>query len=181
MNALHEETRARWGAHAPEQFIKTVMHDALRHKLDMASIVIHVYAQIVYQFPNSSALIVRPLPGDDQPPLSLRTLFINMRDCAARAQTAVKGDDDMTYVLPYSHESYISRLTAEIRQHVTRVESWARTIEADPKIESVTLPGAKGKSFGDVASEIWRHTAEIGQLLDFAQAYVDKRGLKSSA
>ena len=92
MNGLHDETRARWGAHDPEEFIDTVLNGALHQTLDMVSIVIHVYAQIVHQFPDSAALMVQPLADGGQTPVCLRDVFLNMRTAIANAQNAAQAN-----------------------------------------------------------------------------------------
>jgi hypothetical protein len=172
-DTLHDETRARWSAHSPEEFIGTVMHGALRHKLDMTSIVIHVYAQIVYQFSNA-ALVISSSDGGETPPLSLRDLFTNMRTTVAEAQTTVHNKLNVAPTAN-SAEWYIVHVTNELRHYMRSIERLALMIESDPRMESMRLPGAKGKSFEDVALDILKHIGEVLQVLDFAQAYIDKR------
>ena len=175
MTALHDETRSRWGAYLPDQFIRIVMHGAVRNKVELASVVIHVYTQIVHQFPGSRGLRLKPAGEASKEPTHLRDLFLNMRACMADAQSATQGDT-RTLLLPYSPERYIRDTSDEIRRYVLSVERWARMIEKDSAVAEARLPGTRGgKSFAEVAAEILKNTGDIVQLLDFARDYAENR------
>lgn len=169
MTALHDETRARWGAYPPEQFIHVVLHGVLHHQLELTSVVVHVYTQIVHQFPGSSTLRVAPGGGKD--PTRLRDLFLNMRACLSDAQMAT---GDKTLLLPYSPERYILDTVREVRPYIQAAERWARLIEADVQVSSAKLPGTRGKSFSEIAGEILKHLGDVTQVLDFAQGYGER-------
>lgn len=175
MSALHDETRSRWGAYPPDQFIRIVLHGRIRNKVELASVVIHVYTQIIHQFPGSSALHIKNADTASKEPTRLRDLFLNMRACMADAQAATQGDT-RTLMLPYTPERFIRDASDEIRRYVLSVERWARMVEMDVKIAQARLPGTTGgKSFGDIAGEILKHTGDILQLLDFARDYAENR------
>jgi hypothetical protein len=175
MTALHDETRSRWGAYPPDQFIRIVMHGAVRNKVELASVVIHVYTQIIHQFPGSSGLRLKPADESSKEPTRLRDLFLNMRACMSDAQLATQGDT-RTLLLPYTPERYIRDTSDEIRHYVLSVECWARLIEKDTAIAAARLPGTRGgKSFGEVADEILKNINDIVQLLDFARDYAENR------
>src|SRR5690348_1862025 len=105
MTALHDETRSRWGAYPPDQFIRIVLHGAVRNKVELTSVVIHVYTQIVHQFPGSSSLRLKAAGEASKEPTRLRDLFLNMRACMADAHSATQGDT-RTLMLPYTPERY---------------------------------------------------------------------------
>jgi hypothetical protein len=175
MTALHDETRSRWGAYPPDQFIRTVMHGAVRHKVELASVVVHVYTQIVHQYPGSSSLRLQGLDPETKEPTRLRDLFLNMRACMADAQAATLGDT-RTLALPYTPERYIRDAADEIQRYIISVERWARMIEVDASIAETRLPGtSEGKSFGDIAGEILKNTGDVLQLLAFARDYAENR------
>jgi hypothetical protein len=175
MTALHDETRSRWGAYPPDQFIRVVLHGTIRNKVELASVVIHVYTQIIHQFPASSSIRIITPEAATKGPTRLRDLFLNMRACMADAQAATKGDT-RTLLLPYTPERYIRDLSDEIRRYVLSVERWVKLIEADNKIAETRIPGTKGgKSLGEVAGEILNNTGDIIQLLDFAKDYAENR------
>ncbi|MEO8606258.1 MAG: hypothetical protein ABI690_00125 [Chloroflexota bacterium] len=175
MTALHDETRSRWGAYPPDQFIRIVMHGAVRNKVELASVVIHVYTQIIHQFPGSSGLRLKSVDEASKEPTRLRDLFLNMRACMADALSATQGDTH-TLLLPYTPERYIRDMSDEIRRYVVSVERWARMIEKDKAVAEARLPGTRGgKSFGEVADEILKNLNDIVQLLDFARDYAENR------
>jgi hypothetical protein len=175
MTALHNETRSRWSAYPPDQFIRIVMHGAIRNKVELASVVIHVYTQIVHQYPGSSSLRLKPADEASKEPTRLRDLFLNMRACMADAQSATQGDT-RTLMLPYTPERYIRDTSDEIRRYVVSVERWARMIEKDSAVAEARLPGTRGgKSFAEVADEILKNIGDILQLLDFARDYAENR------
>jgi len=175
MTALHDETRSRWGAYPPDEFIRTVLHDAIRHKVELASVVIHVYTQIVHQFSGSSSLRLQGVDPETKEPTRLRDLFLNMRACMADAQAAAQGDT-RTLVTPYTPERYIRDAADEIRRYIVSVERWAQMIQTDARVAGSRLPGTTGgKSFGDIAGEILKNTEGIIQLLDFARDYAENR------
>jgi hypothetical protein len=175
MTALHDETRSRWGAYPPEQFIRVVMQGTIRNKVELASVVVHVYTQIIHQYPGSGSIRFQGAEPSKKEPTRLRDLFLNMRACMADAQAATKGDT-RTLILPYTPERYIRDTSDEIRRYIVSVEHWARLIEKDKKVAEARLPGTRGgKSFGEVASEILKNINDIIQLLDFARDYAEKR------
>jgi hypothetical protein len=138
-------------------------------------VVIHVYAQIIHQFPGSSKLNIQNSDSTSKETTHLRDLFLNMRACMADAQAATQGDT-RTLMLPYTPERFIRDSCDEIRRYVLSVERWTRMIELDVKIAEARLPGTTGgKSFGDIAAEILKHTSDILQLLDFACDYAENR------
>jgi hypothetical protein len=175
MTALHDETRSRWGAYPPDQFIRIVLHGAIRNKVELASVVIHVYTQIIHQYPGSSGLRLKPAGDATKETPRLRDLFLNMRACMVDAQSATQGDT-RTLLVPYTPERYIRDTADEIRRYVQSVERWARMIEKDPAVAEARLPGTRGgKSFGEVADEILKNLGDITQLLDFARDYAENR------
>jgi hypothetical protein len=151
------------------------MHGAIRNKVELASVVIHVYTQIVHQYPGSSGLRLKLTEEASKEPTRLRELFLNMRACMADAQSATQGDT-RTLLLPYTPERHIRDTSDEIRRYVVSVERWARMIEKDTAIAESRLPGTRGgKSFGEVADEILKSIGDIVQLLDFARDYAENR------
>jgi hypothetical protein len=175
MTALHDETRSRWGAYPTDQFIRIVLHGRIRNKIELASVILHVYTQIIHQFPGSSKLQIQNTDTASKETTHLRQLFLNMRACMADAEAATQGDT-RTLMLPYTPERYIRDACDEIRRYVLSVERWAHMIELDNKIAETRLPGTTGgKSFADIAGEILKNTGDIRQLLDFACDYAEKR------
>jgi|GEM_PF-2150732 len=173
MTALHDETRSRWSAYPPDQFIRMVLHGAIRNQVELASVIVHVYTQIIHQFPGSRDLHIHN--ADAKETTRLRDLFLNMRACMADAQAATQGDT-RTLMLPYTPERYIRDAANEIRRYVLSVERWAHQIEMDVHVAEARLPGTTGgKSFGDIAGEILKNIGDIVQLLDFARDYAENR------
>lgn len=179
MSPIHDETRARWNALPPEQFSKVVLKGVVREKIKLASLIIHVYAQIIHQFPATASMRVTYADGNAKAETRLREIFLNMRACIADAQDVMDGD---TRTLPasYTTEEYVLSLVNEVRHYMRPVDRWTQAICTTTQVGDVKLPGFKGKTIGVIGEEIARSLTEIALLLDFAESYVEKRYMENA-
>ncbi len=174
MAALHDETRARWSAYPPEQFVSVVMNGTLREKVKLASLIIHVYTQIIHQFPVTASMRVVYADGGAKAETRLREVFLNLRACIADVQEICAGD---TRTLPtaYTTEEYILAVVGELRRYLRPIERWTEAIRTTLDVEDTKVPGFKGKTIGEIGMEIARSSGDISQILDFAESYVEKK------
>ncbi len=170
---LHEDTRAQWEHYTPQAFIGTVLHGALRDKLQLTSTVIHVYTQIMFHIPDTDSVLLSTAAGGDLPTTSLRDAFITMRWNAAEMVDVIQGDS-VTLPTRYTPAMYISSLIRGLKQHVVTIHQCASALHDDPAVRSLGYVLPNDRSVRDVAAEILEHTAEIMRFLKLAQAYVEK-------